>query len=287
MTTLFVTRGLPGSGKSTWANQTVLEAEAGKMVRVNRDSLRLMLHAGRFKGGRTEQSVTDVRNAVIVYALQAGKDVICDDTNLAPSVMNELQTIADRAQVSFVIKDFTDVPLETCIKRDLQRDASVGKDVIMGMHNRYLRQREEYKHDTTKPSAIIVDMDGTLALFNHNRGPYDDHLCGTDEPNWPVMETVFRAMDAHKVIVVSGRDAGRSRDATEGWLLKHGVSPIEKLLMRAAGDKRKDSIVKRELYDAEIRDQYDIQFVLDDRNSVVEMWRDLGLTVFQVAEGDF
>jgi len=57
--------------------------------------------------------------------------------------------------------------------------------------------------------------------------------------------------------------------------------------MRQAGDKRRDSIVKLELFDRHVRDYYDIAFVLDDRQQVVDAWRVIGLTVFQVAPGDF
>jgi hypothetical protein len=57
--------------------------------------------------------------------------------------------------------------------------------------------------------------------------------------------------------------------------------------MRLLGDQRKDSVVKREIFDREVRDHYRIVGVFDDRAQVVRMWRSLGLTVFQVAEGDF
>jgi hypothetical protein len=57
--------------------------------------------------------------------------------------------------------------------------------------------------------------------------------------------------------------------------------------MRPAGDSRKDSIVKSELFDAQIREAYDVVCVLEDRNQVVEAWRAMGLTVLQVAEGNF
>jgi len=57
--------------------------------------------------------------------------------------------------------------------------------------------------------------------------------------------------------------------------------------MRATGDNRKDSIVKKEIYEGIIKPVFDVKFVLDDRNQVVEMWRSLGLTVLQVADGNF
>jgi len=57
--------------------------------------------------------------------------------------------------------------------------------------------------------------------------------------------------------------------------------------MRPAGDIRKDVLIKQEIYEREIKDKYNVLFVLDDRQSVVDGWRSLGLTVFQVAEGQF
>ena len=57
--------------------------------------------------------------------------------------------------------------------------------------------------------------------------------------------------------------------------------------MRTLGDMRKDSIVKQELYEQNILGKFNVSFILDDRQQVVDMWRSLGLTVFQVAEGDF
>jgi hypothetical protein len=69
-------------------------------------------------------------------------------------------------------------------------------------------------------------------------------------------------------------------------LAQYGIKPAG-VFMRATGDQRKDSIIKQELFDRHILGKYNIKFVLDDRNQVVNMWRSLGLTVFQVAEGDF
>jgi hypothetical protein len=136
--------------------------------------------------------------------------------------------------------------------------------------------------------AILVDMDGTLALMG-DRSPFDDHLAGADVPNVPVMVTVKALLvadiDLH-LVVVSGRDAGRSHDVTLDWLDRHGLVP-DLLLMRGAKDFRKDAVVKRDLFDTHVLGAYDVLAVFDDRQQVVDMWRSLGLTVFQVAPGDF
>ena len=71
------------------------------------------------------------------------------------------------------------------------------------------------------------------------------------------------------------------------WLDRHVGVPYDGLHMRVTGDQRKDSVVKAEIFDREIRDRYHVVGVFDDRAQVVRMWRSLGLTVFQVAEGDF
>jgi hypothetical protein len=77
------------------------------------------------------------------------------------------------------------------------------------------------------------------------------------------------------------------RKQTEEWLKKYAIN-YEKLIMRKAGDKRKDSIIKKELYEKNIKDHYDVVFVLEDRDQVVKMWREeLGLTCLQVAYGNF
>lgn len=107
-----------------------------------------------------------------------------------------------------------------------------------------------------------------------------------DLPNPAVIEATRAAADSGaQIIYCSGREDS-ARAATAEWLDRH-VGVPGPLHMRAATDGRKDAVVKRELFDAHIRDQWDVRYVLDDRQQVVDMWRELGLTVFQVAKGDF
>jgi hypothetical protein len=139
--------------------------------------------------------------------------------------------------------------------------------------------------DPALPPAWIVDVDGTLALLS-GRSPYAWHRVGEDAPNPPVIELV-RALRAagNAIVVVSGRD-GVARAATLAWLDRHGI-PHDVLLLRARGDARRDSVVKREIFDRSIRHVWQVRGVLDDRDQVVRMWRGLGLTCAQVAPGDF
>jgi hypothetical protein len=130
--------------------------------------------------------------------------------------------------------------------------------------------------------AVMVDLDGTLALIG-DRSPYDADSCGLDTVNEPVRTVMEWARDAgHGVLLVSGRGIKAThRLHTERWLTWNDIS-YDVLLMRRPGDARPDHVVKRELYRRHIADEWNVLFVMDDRASVVAMWRRLGLTVFQV-----
>jgi hypothetical protein len=132
-----------------------------------------------------------------------------------------------------------------------------------------------------KPTAIIVDIDGTLAHMS-GRSPYDYSKVSED-----ALDTIIAGITRRykHVIVMSGRPEA-CRVATEKWLCKHDVR-FDGLFMRPDGDKRSDVVVKRELYRQFVEPNYSIDFVLDDRNRVVEMWRDNGLKCLQVADGNF
>jgi predicted kinase len=296
---LIMCKGLPGSGKSTWAKKLVQDDPS--FVRVNRDDIRELMHCGKPWSKDQEKVTVKVRDAMIKAGFKAGKNVVCDDTNLDPRVQRELFKIAQAHRAGFDVKDFTDVPLETCIERDAAREQTVGIAVIRGMYDKFLRKPQENlfidevyappaPQDPTLPPCIIVDMDGTLAVMNGNRGPYEDHLSDTDDPHEFVVrlvESYTRANPEVKFFIMSGRDEGRARGATERWLTKHGFTP-DAVYMRKAGDMRSDMIVKRELYEEYIQGKYYVQMCIDDRDSVVQLWRiDLGLPCCQVNYGDF
>ena len=125
-----------------------------------------------------------------------------------------------------------------------------------------------------------------MALFG-DKNPYkrDFSKDEINQPIWNILKTYDAFSEDQRIILLSGRSA-EYRDITEKWLADNGVS-YDALFMRAAGDVRKDSIIKEEIYRAEIENKYNVLFVLDDRDQVVQLWRSLGLTCLQVAEGNF
>jgi predicted kinase len=298
MTRLLITRGLPASGKTTFARKL-----QPQVVRVNRDDLRLMLHGRRLFTQWSEGQVTAAQRATAEALLRSGTDVIIDDTNLRARVVREWAELAARFHAGFEVHDFTDVGVEECIRRDAERSGSdhVGEEGIRKMYDRYLAGKRlplpipwvdpggtvpVYEPDPDLPPVLLVDIDGTVALMN-GRSPYDWSRVGEDQPHQAVIQAV-RAMHAagNAIVFCSGRDEVCRID-TQAWLELYVGVPYEGLFMRPAGDSRKDSIVKREIFDEEIRDRWRVVGVFDDRQQVVRMWRALGLTVFQVAEGDF
>lgn len=304
MPTLTITRGLPGSGKTTRARAWVAESPATR-VRVNRDDTRAMMHGARLGTPEQERQVTVARDATVTTLLRKGINVICDDTTLPQRFARDLRKLATAAGAGFAVWDLTDVPLDECLRRNDNRagtPAFVPPDVIREMWTKYVQplkgrplpppendavasEPQLYVPDPGLPRAWLVDLDGTLAAMS-DRSPYDWARVGEDTLGEPVAEIVSAIIGAGTaVVVMSGRDAV-CRPQTEEWLNRHGIKHTE-LHMRPAGDQRKDSIVKGELFWAEVAPRWQVIGTIDDRNQVVQMWRDLGLTCLQAAPGDF
>jgi predicted kinase len=290
-----MTRGLPASGKTTWAKEQVLKSN-GRTKRVNKDDLRAMLDAGKWSK-HNESFILRIRDAIVFEALLHGYDVIVDDTNLDPKHEAQLRAIRPHKTI-FEIKDFTDVTPEECIKRDQNRPNYVGEKVIWSMYNTFLKKKGDVAqytpppYDPDLPDCIIVDIDGTLAHMT-GRSPYDYSKVHTDAVDAKIREIVQRyyRRDINEetastfVVVLSGR-TDDCKIETESWLKANNI-PYDLIYMRAAGDNRKDSIVKNELYQANIKGKFNVRFVLDDRQQVVDMWRKIGLKCLQVEQGNF
>ena len=298
MSKVLILKGLPASGKSTYAKELVAQ---GGWKRVNKDDLRALLDNSKWSRAN-EKFVLKTRDFIIIQSLADGFNVIVDDTNLDPkheeTIRNLIKEQHYMKNIQIEVRYF-DTSFEECIKRDTSRPSPVGKDVIMQMYNRYLKPEPIiYIPPKDKPKAIIVDIDGTLSHMTTRKGrPYDWHRVGEDAVDEIVAdivrnyyrmghEDIMEENEGLKVIILSGRD-GVCRPETEKWL-KDNQIPYDYLFMRTANDNRKDNIVKQEIFEKEIRDNYQVLFVMDDRNQVVDMWRnELGLKVLQVEEGNF
>lgn len=135
MSKLIITRGLPASGKSTWAKQWVLE-DPEHRVRINQDDIRLML--GKYWVPSREKLVQEIQFDAIVEALSKEFDVVIDNTNLNKKVLDQFNRLIKTFEdYEIEYKDFFDTPLSVCIERDKNRDLQVTEKVIRSFYNNY------------------------------------------------------------------------------------------------------------------------------------------------------
>jgi predicted kinase len=269
-------KGLPASGKSTWATEKVKTNSEWK--RVSKDDLRSMIDCGKFSA-KKELVIVAVERQIVDTMLNNGYSVIVDDTNLNPKYLEYFKIkYAERDDILISVKDFTDVSVEECVKRDSQRSNSVGSKVIHGMWMRYRERPKLMEFDERLPKACLCDIDGTIA-DSFGRNIYDLSKVQND----------LRTDHSHlieslpfEIIFVSGREE-KSRPQTEEWIRKNlpGIN-WRFLYMRTTGDKRDDSVVKRELWEKFIAGKYNIVGVFDDRPKVIALWKSLHLPVFAV-----
>ncbi|MEV1052961.1 AAA family ATPase [Streptomyces sp. NPDC049887] len=304
MPVVHVMTGLPASGKTTAARELQAGAE-GRMRRVNLDDLRRMLDVPAPERGRShahEQTVLAIQDAAVRAAVEGGFDVVVDNTHLTPHIPKRLKA-AVAGQATFVVHDFTGVPVEECVRRDAGRERAVGEEIIRILAEKHIKATRggwrltaewlndepavrPYAADPALPTAVMCDIDGTLALRG-DRGPYDFTRCGEDLLNAPVRDALgsFRRADGDVIVLLSGRGE-EHRERTEAWLERYDV-PYDELWMRAAGDHRRDDVVKAELFDRHVRSRFAVRVSLDDRDRVVAVWRRMGLPTWQVNYGSF
>ena len=144
--------------------------------------------------------------------------------------------------------------------------------------------------------TILFDIDGTLADLNgrekflkQENPDWKNFNAKIEEdvPNTPVVELYRTLYESGKfeIILVSGRQE-RFRKVTETWLAWHEI-PFDTLLMRPDADQRPDSAVKQDILNALKAQGKEILFCVDDRQSVVDMWRANGITCLQCQKGNY
>lgn len=302
MKSLIMTKGLPASGKSTWAKEQV---DTCGFKRINKDDLRSMLDNGKWSK-TNEKTIIAIQTVMINELLESGCSVIVDDTNFAGHE-DRLKSIAEANNAIFEVKDFSHIPLEICIERDKRRSNYVGEEVIKKMHRQFLETPSPklIEKNPNLQNCIIVDIDGTIANNTGVRNWYDGENVYLDAVKSEVLfviDTFLQNTDI-KVFIFSGRESTRQCSSeTFRWLVEKVFPAFPNfaegcrrtlrhrppmLVMRKEKDYRKDAIIKKEMYDEHIKDQYNVLAIFDDRKQVVDMWRSLGLQVFAVAEGDF
>lgn len=288
--------GISASGKSTWSKEFV--AKNDKWCIVSRDDYR---YAWQNKGTvdpKLESIITEKVLDSIETLINNGYNVIYDATNLKASYIVKIADVVKHtAKVTYQIFD---IPVEVAIERDSKRERKVGREVIEKQYKDYLVVLDSFSFQPILPTphryvlpvieekkeiAIVVDIDGTLAHSSGKRGWYEYDKVHLDDVDIVVRKIITKLAESAYVLIVSGRE-DNCKDITIEWLKSNNI-PFDEIFMRKTGDGRKDSIVKEEIFWEHIYPKYNVMCVFEDRNSVIKMWRSLGIKTFQCEYGNF
>lgn len=305
MTQIILTRGLPGSGKSTYAREWVA-ADPDNRANISRDDIRMKLFGEWYpKQNRSEKenAVTHQQHLLIRKAIAEGKTVMVDDTNLNPKVFSTFGNLASELNVPLSHMDFS-ITVDESIRRQNGREKPVPADAIRKMAREYMGPNGEFHlfpntypvkpfiTPDSRQATIAFDADGTLvdvsSISHLVRGAYKDfdrfHRSSLWSPaNQDVVSLAQEAVErGFKVIVVTAREE-LYRDVTQAWMDKNGV-PYENIFMRGLGDRRPDYIAKRYMFE-EINKHYDVVHFVDDRYDIAEVWKSHGIETTIVSGG--
>lgn len=294
---IILTRGIQGSGKSTWAKAWVAE-DPEHRIRINNDDLRNMF--GVYWVPSREDVVTKAKKEIAIYAMDKGYDIVIDNMNLNPKEIQYWETVVNyhngymgkEIKYEIEFKDFF-IPIEECIRRDAVRSNPIGEKVIRDTWRRYKHfiqtsEVERYVNnlrlwDSGKPMCVVIDMDSTVC-FNTSKRPWfgdgSTEAMIDDVPNYGVVELI-KAQE-YPVVVCTGRNKDQHK-VTKEWLANQGIHPIA-YYMRENGDYRKGVEVKAELMN-QILDKYNVLVVFEDCEPIVQKYREMGLTVLQPNKG--
>ena len=294
---LILCRGIQGSGKTTWARQWV-EEDPENRVRINNDDIRNML--GKYWVTSRENLVSSIKKNMTEEAINRGYNIVVDNMNLNPKEIlfwKDMVKMAnmdpDGYQYEIEFKDFF-IPLEECIRRDAMRPNPIGEKVIRETWKRYKhfiqtteveRYVDNLRKYTGKPKCIVIDMDSTMC-FNTTKRPWFGEGAAegmlNDVPNTGMCDMIRKLQEDFVIVVATGRDTTQEV-VTKEWLAKQGINADE-FYFRTNKDYRKGVVVKKEQIEA-ILEKYDIVAIFDDCEPIVDMYREMGLTVLQPNKG--
>lgn len=283
MRKLYIIRGLPGSGKSTLARDLL----RSKTVWYHYEADMYFIKDSEYKFNKKDLSLAHewCFNQVKFALENLGESCAVSNTFTQKWEMQKYIDLCNELGCEYQIitcngdyGSIHDVPDKTLADMKKRFDWSLADK--QPQKDRFLPDR---CNDKNLPLAILVDIDGTLALNKGTRSPYDEARVGEDDVCEQVKKVVNILSENFNVIIVSGRSE-LCRNETIAWLDKHKIM-YKNLLMRKNGDTRKDSIVKKEIYE-QISQDYFVDFVIDDRKQVKRMWNELRVFVFDVNQFD-
>ncbi|MFE7744384.1 AAA family ATPase [Nocardia sp. NPDC057455] len=297
---IVIPRGWPRSGKTELYAK--LRAENPMLARVSRDDTRATLFAEHgVLEYEQEQLISRVERTQAEELLKNGYDVYVDALNLRKKWAEGWADFAVQHGVNYEVIDL-DTDVEECVRRDKSSGEAggrtVGEAAIREIAKRFPRKTwptitpssgsgpelVPYVPDESLPPAWICDIDGTLARKAPDRDIYDLTRVHEDIPIAHMVEIIRKLAADSAIVLLSGRDDS-SRAVTEQWLRANGI-PFTELHMRRAGDLRRDDTVKLELFNAHLRDRFQILGAFDDRLQVCRLWAALNVPLLRLGIPD-
>lgn len=165
---LIVTRGCPGSGKSTWISTHNLENYT-----LCPDTVRLMLSGpekqsdGSYRIARNpdlENKTWKFIMSCLEYRLQNGHFTILDATCNHLRDLKKYKELCDKYNCELIVADFTDIPLSQILLQNKNRDPLrfVPEEAITKMYNNFESQRSQVPEDITIINYKNLDLEGIL-----------------------------------------------------------------------------------------------------------------------------
>ena len=284
-------KGLPASGKSTEA-LALVKADP-KMVRINRDEARKMFY-GHDRGAdgyrsNLEGHIKHIMASAVQVFLANGCSVVVDDTNLTEEHERYWKHIAKHKKVNFEIRDFTEIDVWECARRDDAREDPVGRLVLFKIAKRhgFLPDSQNKVVDLDVP-YVVSDIDGTIADTEHRNWvlsepskPWERYfsMMMDDVPREEIVATINDSYPDHPLVLVTARPESY-RDITEEWLAAYEID-YHTLIMRRVEDARPDWVVKQELINEFLNKEL-IDMWFDDRASIIRQVRANGIKVTNV-----
>lgn len=281
--------GPPASGKSTYAQ--ALEG----FTRISQDDMGKMEHLTEFQD-----------------ALARGENVVVDRLNhLAEQRQRYLLPAKIQGYTTKIVIMCT--PKSECLARFKTREAhpTIKNETDMGratemFTSKYEPVREEEADivervlwKTERDKAVVFDLDNTVSDASHR-----EHFLKGEKRDWnsffnaqqydkpfpwavALMNAIEKLDDGTKIVICTARP-DTYRSMTEEWLFKHQLW-FDELFMRSRSDRRRDDIIKENMFEFDILSQYDVLFHVDDRKMVIDALRKKGITVLDCAgeKGNF
>jgi predicted ABC-type ATPase len=296
---LYIFQGPPATGKSTKRDEIIASRPTLTVGYVNKDELREVFPEA------SEREIHHLQQNEMELFAHEGRDIIIDNTNLNPRTVAGYMAWAQRNGYEAELVTFgRDVPYAEAVERDRKRGEAGGRTVGRSVIYQFYVDaglvpvsavREQTDFGVLFPYAVLFDIDGTVADIEHRR-----HFVRTKPKDWKSFNAAMHLDTVRKdvrslyqlyrgwnvpILFMSGRGA-ENRVVTERWLADNGFDGYEAVIMRGYGDSRPDDVIKRELFERYVEPYWRVMHIIDDRPSVIRMWRALGLAVIDVGKGE-